>query len=362
MQATAAILHEPDGPFSLEQVELDDLRGDELLVRIHACGVCHTDVKAKEILSLPAVFGHEGTGIVEAIGKDVTRVGPGERVLISYPWCGICPQCVSNEPFICTEGIPLAFGGTRLDGSHTIKLDGKPLSGAFFQQSSFATHAITLERDVVPITGKTPYEHLGALPCGIQTGAGAILNSLDVHPKSGLLIIGAGTVGLSATMAGKLKQASPLIVVDYNAGRLNLAAELGATATIDANLGSVNERIRELAPRGVEYALDTSGTVGGLEDSIEALSQGGVCGIVTAPDGGKKFPFTTRGIFSKGASLRGIIQGSAIANTFLPRLIELSEQGLFPYERLVTTYDFTDINKAFEDARSGRTIKPVLIM
>ena len=362
MQATAAVIREPDGLFSLEQVELDDLRNDELLIRIEACGVCHTDMKAKEILSLPAVLGHEGVGVVEAVGKAVTRVNPGERVLISYPWCGTCPQCLAKEPFICKEVLPICFGGARLDGSHTITLDGKPISGAFFQQSSFASHAITLERDVVPISDRTPAGQLAALPCGIQTGAGAILNSLDVRPKSSLLVIGAGAVGLSAVMAGKLKQASPLIVVDYNAERLELATELGASATIDANQGSVSERIRELVPQGVEYSLDTSGTVGGLENAIDALGQGGKCGIVTAPKGGEKFPFTTRGIFSKGASLHGIIQGSAIPNTFLPKLIELNQQGLFPYERLVTTYEFADINKAFEDTRSGRTIKPVLIM
>ena len=151
-------------------------------------------------------------------------------------------------------------------------------------------------------------------------------------------------------------------MVDYYPERLNLAAELGATVTIDANLGSVSERIREIVPQGVDYSLDTSGSVGGLEDAIDALGQGAVCGIVTAPKGGEKFPFTTRGIFAKGASLQGIIQGSAIPNTFLPKLIELNEQGLFPYDRLVTTYQFADINKAFEDAKSGRAIKPVLIM
>ena len=207
MKATAAVLYEPDGQFSLEPIELDEVRSDELLVRIKACGICHTDTKAKEMLSLPAVLGHEGAGIVEAVGKNVTRIKPGDRVLISYPWCGACPQCLAQQPFICTELMPICFGGTRLDGSHTIKLDGKPISGAFFQQSSFASHAITLERDVVPISGTTPFEHLAALPCGIQTGAGAILNSLDVQPRSSLLIIGAGTVGLSAVMAGKLKHA-----------------------------------------------------------------------------------------------------------------------------------------------------------
>lgn len=243
-----------------------------------------------------------------------------------------------------------------------MSLDGKPISGAFFQQSSFASHAITSERNVVPISGNTPSDRLAALPCGVQTGAGAVLNSLAVRESSSLLIIGAGAVGLSAVMAGKLKRASPLIAVDVFPERLALATELGATATIDATEGDVAERVREIAGQGVAYSLDTSATVEGLENAIEALDQGGVCGIVAAPKGGEKFPFTTRGFFAKGASLRGIIQGSSIPTTFLPKLIKLNEQGLFPYEKLVSTYEFADINKAFEDARAGRAIKPVLKM
>jgi len=362
MKVTAAVIHKPEARFSLESVELDDLRDDEILVKIEACGICHTDIKARSILPLPAVLGHEGTGIVESIGSSVALIKPGDRVIISYPWCGDCPQCVADKPFICTHGMPICFGGVRLDGSHTMTLNKTPVSAAFFQQSSFASHAITLERDVVRVNDDLAPEMLAALPCGVQTGAGAILNTLDIGAEDSLLVIGAGTVGLSAVMAGKLAGAFPLIVTDFNKERLDLARELGASHIIDAGDNNLIQEVRDIATQGVTSALDTSGSMAVLEMAIECLAQGGRVGIVTAPPADQKFPFNTRGLFSRGASLHGVIQGSARPGEFLPRLLELNRQGQFPYERLIKTYKFEDINTAFDDAVSGRVIKPVLIM
>ncbi|MBW1799124.1 MAG: NAD(P)-dependent alcohol dehydrogenase [Deltaproteobacteria bacterium] len=360
--ATAAVVYEPDGKFSLEAIELDDLRSDEILVRIEASGVCHTDIGAQKVTPLPAVLGHEGTGVVEAIGSKVSRVSPGDRVIISYPWCGICPSCVEGRAYICEHVLPLCFGGTRLDGSQTITLNGNGISSAFFQQSSFATHSITLERDVVPVEGDHLPEMLAAIPCGVQTGAGAILNTFKVGPMDGLAVFGAGAVGLSAVMAGHLSGASPLIAVDIVEERLQLAIEMGATHALNANQGDIPERIREIAPRGVAFSLETTSNEHVLEDAIECLGVEGQCGMVTVAHRGEKFPFTPFGIFRRCGSLRGIIQGFAIPNTFLPKLIEMNRQGKFPYERMIKTYDFADINTAFEDTRAGRTIKPVLKM
>ena len=362
MKATAAVIHEPNGQFSFETIELDDLRGDEILVRIEASGICHTDMKAQGRIPMPVVLGHEGTGVVEAIGSGVDRVKPGDRVVISYPWCGTCPSCVEGHAYRCEHVIPLSFGGTRLDGSKTITLNGEAITSAFFQQSSFATHSITLERDVVPVEGDHSPEMLAAIPCGIQTGAGAILNTFKVGPKDGLVVFGAGAVGLSAVMAGHLSGAYPLIAVDIVEDRLNLALELGATHTLNANQGEIAERIREIAPRGVAFSLETSSNVQAFNDAIDCLGMGGQCGTVTTPNDGQKFPFTPNLLLQRSLSLRGILQGSCTPNTFLPKLIELNRQGRFPYERLIKTYNFTDINKAFEESKAGRAIKPVLMM
>jgi aryl-alcohol dehydrogenase len=164
LKATAAVIGEPNGKFSLETVELDDLRNDEILVRIEASGICHTDIGAQHRVPMPVVLGHEGAGVVEEIGSGVSRVKPGERVIISYPWCGTCPPCAEGQAYICENVRSLCFSGARLDGSKTIALEGESISGAFFQQSSFATLSITLEQDVIPVEGNPLPEMLAAIP------------------------------------------------------------------------------------------------------------------------------------------------------------------------------------------------------
>ncbi len=360
--ATAAVLHEPHGQFTMEQVTLDDLKPDEILVRIEACGICHTDISVQDMMHMPVVLGHEGTGVVEEVGTEVSRIKAGDRVTISYGWCNNCPNCLEGLIYICDIGVQCNFGGTRLDGTHTIRLAGEPITAAFFQQSSFATHAITLERDVVPIDEGLSAQMAAPLGCGIMTGAGGILNTLKIGAKDSLVVFGAGTVGLSAIMAGRLVGASPLIAVDINAGRLELALELGATHAFNAGDGEIPERIREICPRGVEFSFETSGVEQALNDAIACLAMAGHCGIVTAPHYGEKYPFSPSEVFFRAASLQGVFIGSAVPRTFLPQLVGFQRDGRFPYERLIKTYDFADINQAFKDTESGEVIKPVLLM
>lgn len=358
---TAAVVHEPHGIFTFQTVVLDDLRGDEVLVRNQASGICHTDVIAQEIMKLPAVLGHEAAGIIEAVGSSVRQFKKGDRVIVSYPSCGACDHCAEGHPYFCDHHMPLAFGGSRLDGSPTIKKNGEFISGAFFQQSSFATHLVTTERNVVKVgVDDGPAKLLAAIPCGVQTGAGAILNTFRVGAQQGLAVFGAGTVGLSAVMAGRLAGAWPLIAIDVVEERLNLALELGATHALNAKDGDIARRIKEIAVHGVHFSLETSANEDALNDAIASLSTGGWCGMVIAPHFGKKYAFSPTEIFKRAANLCGIIQGSAVPATFLPKLIELNRQGRLPYDRLVKTYRFEDINTAFADAHAGRTIKPVL--
>jgi aryl-alcohol dehydrogenase len=359
----AAVYHHPESSFSLERVTLDRLRDDEVLVRNEASGICHTDVLAQTRVPLPAVFGHEGAGVIEAVGARVTRVSVGDRVIVSYPWCGACSPCHRGQPFHCDQHMLLAFGGARPDGSRPLQLeDGRPLSSAFFQQSSFARHSITHERTVVPVRDSGGCERLAALACGIQTGAGAVLNTFRVSPMESLAVFGVGAVGMSAVMAGRIAGAFPLIAIDVLADRLELARELGASHVIDAGHENVTAALREIAPKGVNYALETSGIAQSLDDAISSLTAGGECGMVIAPHLGESYPFSPSAVFVRAANLRGIIQGSAVPATFLPKLLELSRQGRFPYERLITSYRFDEINKAFADVKSGRVIKPVLRM
>lgn len=361
--AVAAVIDVPGGEFRLESVELDDIRDDEMLVRVEACGVCHTDVEAQgKLTPLPAVMGHEGAGIVEAVGRCVRRVRPGDRVVVSYPSCGTCENCAAGSPFICDQIIPLCFDGHRADGSQPISLRGNSISSAFFQQSSFATHAITPERNVVRVSDGTETPILASLPCGIQTGAGAVMNTFRATAGSSLAVFGVGSVGLSAIMMARVMGVSPLIAVDVHPARLALAGDLGATVTINATDGEVSRRIRELAPRGVSFSLETSGNEQSLNDAIASLMMGGTCGIVTAPHWGEKYPFSPTELMVRIASLRGIAQGSSVPTNFIPKLLDLQRQGRFPVDRLIKTYKFEDINQAFRDLRDGLAIKPVLVM
>lgn len=360
--ALAAVLERPGARFSLEPVALDELRADEALIRIEACGICHTDLKVETRMALPAVLGHEGTGIIEEVGAEVTAVKRGERVVLSYPWCGRCPPCERSEPFRCERIPALKFGGCRLDGSRPLSRNGQPLTSAFFQQSSFATRAIAHGATLVPVQTELPPEMLAPLGCGVQTGAGSILNTFQVGKAEPLVVIGAGAVGLSAILAARLVGASPIIAVDVNAERLELARELGATHAFHASHGDVAARVRGVMPHGAKYVLETSASVAGLNDAIGCVGQGGVVGIVSPPAPGEVPLLNLRGLFERVATLECIVQGSSVPRDFIPKLIALHLQGKFPYEKLVTVYDFGDINRAVDDARRGDAIKPVLLM
>ena len=358
----AAIAFDKSGPLEHHDVELSPLKPDEVLVEVKACSICHTDIKFRQRLQLPAVFGHEGVGTVVELGSAVTDFETGQRVVMSYPFCNQCRHCASERYWQCEDIFKLKFSGGRRDGSHTMSLNGSPLTAGFFQQSSFATRAICLADALVPVDTTMPDELLAALPCGIQTGAGAVLNTFGANAGDSLLVVGAGTVGLSAVLAARHIGVSPIICADINADRLRLARKLGATHTVDCSDQGLVSTIKDVISSGVSLALDASATVMGLKSCISALAPGGQVGIVSFPDEGREFLFSTRELFQKIASIKSIIQGSSVPREFIPRLIDLYQQGEFDYVDLITTYDFEDINQAMADMKSGKAIKPVLRM
>jgi aryl-alcohol dehydrogenase len=358
---TAAIVRTPEGPFTLESVELDDLRADEVLVRIVAAGVCHTDLEMQHVVPMPAVVGHEAAGVVEEKGANVDYVDVGDRVIISWPACGKCPRCISGRRDICDNLFPLLFSGRRLDGSHTIKLEGKWVSGAFFQQSSFATYSIAPADSLIRVQDDTPWELLAALPCGVMTGAGSVINALQVGVRDDLLVFGVGGVGMSAVMAGRLVGADPIIAVDVNVDRLALALELGATHAVNAATEDVVARVGEIAPGGVRFAFDASGAPASWTSALLSIGGGGVFGVA-APPRGAGFGVDPNVMLSKAARIQFILAGAATPRIFLPKLMKWYRQGRFPVDRLTKTFAFEDINTAFAESQAGRVIKPVLMM
>lgn len=360
----AAIVREKGGEMSIEDVRIDEPADDEVLVRIVATGICHTDLSVRDQLlpmPLPAVLGHEGAGIVEAVGRAVTNVVPGDHVVMSYAWCGSCDLCHSGHPAHCENVLPQCFGGSRADGSTGITdSSGAAIHDHFFAQSSFAEYALANMRNVVKVPKDLPLELLAPLGCGLQTGAGAVLQALKVKPGSSFVAFGIGAVGLAAVMAAKVAGATKVIAVDINPDRLKLAAEVGATHTINGKETDAVARIMEITGKGADFSLEASGVGFVLRQAIDCLGIFGTCGIVGAPPLGSEVSVDVMGVMIPGKRVMGIVQGDAISATFIPTLIELYRQGRFPFDRLIKHYDFADINQAIADSESGKTIKPVL--
>jgi aryl-alcohol dehydrogenase len=355
----AAVVEKKDGPFVFRDVEADAPRTDEIIVRIVATGICHTDahIRSQGYASpLPFVLGHEGAGIVEKVGSDVTSVVPGDRVVMSFPSCGRCNHCLSGRPAYCTHNLRLSFGGERLDGSNAYH-DG--VHGHFFGQSSFATYAIANERNTVKVAGDVPLELLGPLGCGFQTGAGAVLNSLRVPTGASIVVLGAGAVGLASVMAARVAGADPIIAVDINDERLVLARSLGATHVVNGKKEDTKARIVEITRRGADYIVDLTGSPQMLAMAVEALAPTGTVAMIGAARQGTQAPIDMASLLN-GRVVRGVIQGDAVPQIFIPKLIDLYRAGKFPFERLVQFYEFEDIERAFEDSKQGRTIKPIL--
>ncbi|RKF21025.1 NAD(P)-dependent alcohol dehydrogenase [Altericroceibacterium spongiae] len=364
-KARAAICHGNSEPFKIEDVELAALRPDELRIRIVACGICHTDMAVRDQqlpVPLPVVLGHEGAGIVEETGSEVTSAKVGDRVVMSFNSCGHCPSCDADAPTYCYNFFPENWSGARPDGSATLLKDGEKMNANFFGQSSFATHAIAHDRNVVKVPDSAkdlPLERLAPIGCGLMTGAGAVLNSMKVRKGLPIAVVGVGTVGLAAIMAAKIAGADPIIAVDMHESRLELAKELGATHCFNAKDDAMG-KIKNLVPQGLGYAFDTTGINKVIQDLFGLLAPMGIVGMVGASDPADLIQFNEAEFMGGGRRVMGILGGDSDIDHFLPELIEYHLEGQFPFDKLIGYFPFEDINEAIEASESGKVVKPVL--
>ena len=312
MLIDAAVTESKGAPFAIKRLELGELRDDEVLVKVAACGICHTDLIIRDQwypVPLPAVLGHEGAGLVEAVGTAVAKVKPGDHVALSYGSCGTCPNCV-----------------------------------------------VKLDPDV-------PLDIVAPFGCGIQTGAGAVLRAFRPEAGSSIAVFGTGTVGLSAIMAARIAGCMTIVGVDVRPARLELAGELGATHVVNAGDSDPVQAIRETTGGvGAEFSIDATGSPAVLQQAVYCTGPGGVCGLIGAPPFGTEVSLDMNQILAMGRSVRGIVEGQSVPDVFLPRLIELWRQGRFPVERIMTHYAFEQIDRAARDAEDGTVVKPVLRM
>lgn len=366
MKATAAVLHGPNQPFSIEEITIDAPRDDEILVSIKAVGVCHTDlVQASGQLGnpFPAVLGHEGAGIVEAIGKDVSKVAVGDKVLLTFTSCGHCPSCDSHEPAYCQEFFPANFANARADGSTRLHKGETPIADNFFGQSSFASKAICKELNVVKVSPDADLAALAPLGCGIQTGTGAVLRSLKAKPGETLVVIGGGAVGLSAVLGGVIAGCTNIILIEPQQGRRDLAFNLGATHTIDPATGDTVEAVRAIVPAGADMVVDSSGFVPAVEPAVNMIANRGRLGLIGVPNAlDAVLPVPIMQWITLGGTVRGIVEGDSYPDEFIPELIEHYNQGRLPFNMFTKTYPLAEINQAIEDAHTGKCIKPILLV
>ncbi|MDQ1129647.1 NAD(P)-dependent alcohol dehydrogenase [Microbacterium sp. SORGH_AS_0888] len=359
----AAVLE--NGSLTVTDVEYGEPGAGEVLVRLVASGLCHTDlgvIAGGVPFPTPGIIGHEGAGIVERVGAGVSSVAPGDKVLLSFTSCGDCDGCGSGHPAYCdTWAARNLMGMLRAGDSGGVTRDGEPLAAHFFGQSSFGTWAIADERSIVPVPADADLTVLAPLGCGILTGFGSMWNVLDPSPAHTVAVYGTGAVGLSAVIAAALRAPARLIAIDLVEERLELARELGASDTIDAGTEDVATRLSQITGgRGVDLSFDTTGSPRVARGALDAAAVRGTVLVCGAPPPGTEIPVDIQGVLA-GKVLRGVTMGDARPQELIPELVALHAQGRLPLERLERAYPLDEIGRAADDMHHGRTVKPVIV-
>ncbi|MDQ1462058.1 MAG: aryl-alcohol dehydrogenase [Actinomycetota bacterium] len=366
MDITGAVFRSGSSEFTIEPLVLASPGPGEVLVKIVAVGLCHTDIATQAgVIPFPSpgVLGHEGSGRVVEVGPGVTKVAPGDPVALSFSTCGKCPSCVAGEPAYCHMFMPLNYAGSRLDGTSPLTTpSGEQVGSMFFGQSSFATHAVAPERNVVKVPEDAPLDIVGPLGCGVQTGAGAVMRSFAAPPGSSIVVLGAGSVGLSAVLGAVVQNLAHILVVEPHETRRALALELGATHAIDPTAGNLTEQIRAVVPDGVDYVFDTTGRPDVIEASIAGLTNRGTLGLVGVPsDPAAAVSLNIIGLMLQGLTVKGIVEGDSDPDVFIPELLALYAEGRFPFDKMVTKVPFGQINEAVDLQHKGEAVKVVLV-
>ncbi|HEX2072792.1 MAG TPA: NAD(P)-dependent alcohol dehydrogenase [Geodermatophilus sp.] len=365
MEITAAVVDGLHEPFVVRDVEIDEPGPGEVLVKVAATGFCHTDGIARDgdlPFPLPGVLGHEGAGTVVAVGDGVTEVREGQAVVIGWPWCGACRNCLDGEPRYCLRLGELVAGGHRLDGPAALReKDGRPLASHFFGQSSFATYSLTTAAALVPVPEGLPVELMGPLACGLATGAGAVFSTVRPAPGTSIVVYGAGTVGLAAIMAARNSAATVIIAVDRHASRLRMATDLGATHTIDAGETDPVRAVADICGGPADFALECTGVIPVVRQAVDSVGMRGTCVLIGGAPAGAEF--TVDHITTLwGKTITGVLGGGGRSRRLIGALMDLHAAGRFPFDRLVQFFPLDHIQDAVEASYSGAVIKPILRM
>lgn len=359
----AAIYHGPKQPLRVQEVELLPPGRGEVLVRIAAAGVCHSDLHFVDGLiphPAPAVLGHEGAGVVEAVGEGVTYVRPGDHVILSFiPTCGQCPYCIVGRPNLCTVGNRAATRGTLLDGTTRLRL-GEQAVYHMTCTSCFAERAVVPESGLVKIREEMPLDRAALIGCGVMTGVGAAMNTARVQPGSTVAVIGCGGVGLNVIQGAALAGAAVIIAIDVIEGKLELARQFGATHTVNAAREDPVAAVRSLSPGGADYAFEVIGRPETMRQAYDATRRGGMAVVVGLAPPGAELSIPAGSLLQEKV-LTGSSYGGARPRVDFPRLVDLYLAGKLKLDELISrVYPLEEINDAFEAMRRGEVARSIV--
>jgi aryl-alcohol dehydrogenase len=361
-RTTVAVVNEQGGDFTLEELDLEGPRADEVLVRIVATGLCHTDIHLKGFLPgemFPNVFGHEGAGVVEQVGAEVTGIDIGDHVVLSFRSCGACENCTNGLVGYCDSNLVLNYMGMRMDGSTTYSRDGAPVFGNFFGQSSLSAYAIAYADNCVVVDKSVDLIKVAPYGCGFQTGAGTVLNVLEPGPADSLVVFGVGAVGLAALAAAQHLGTGTLVAVDPLASRREAAARYGAIGVDPTAEDDIVARVKELTGGGATYAIDTTAISAVVKQAQQSLRVRGT--LVALGLGAEEYTIDAIDLLQSGKVVKASIEGDSDPQEMVPRLIAMNAAGEFDVDDLITTYPIAEINTAVEEVLAGKVVKPVLV-
>ncbi len=364
MKTTAAVLYQPRTPLKIEEVELGPVKDEDVLVRIVASGVCHSDLHVyhgQEGWPLPMVLGHEAAGVVEEVGATVRSVRPGDHVVINLaPFCGRCEDCASGKIYLCERKRGPA--GHLYDGGTRLAKGGRRIYH-YANCAAYANHAIIHESSAIPIAKHIPLEKACLVGCALAAGIGAAMNTAKVAPGQSVAVFGCGGVGLNVIQGTRLAGASPIIAIDLLESKLYKAREFGATETIDASQEDAVKRVMEITRnRGVDFAFEVIGRVETIQQAYQSIRASGKCVVVGVVADSSELSIVPRTLLQE-KTIMGTRYGSTRAPRDFPLYLDLYMQGRLKIDELITRYaKLEDINEAFHALEHGEAIRTVLLM
>ena len=363
MQIKAAVLYQPNTPLVIETVDLDEPKDEEVLVRIVSAGVCYSDyhvMKGEWTMPMPMVLGHEAAGIVEKTGANVTRVLPGDHVILNFRAnCGTCRNCVIGRPVVC-NGVktPRWF---MFDGTSRLHRGGQDIHH-FTRTASFAEKVVVPESGAVPVRKDMPLDKAALIGCSVMTGVGAVINTAKVEPGSSVLVIGCGGVGLNIIQGAMLAGAVRIIAVDTLQNKLSYAREFGATETLSASEGDVVTRVQDLTDGGVDYAFEAIGNPKTIRQAYEATAPGGTMVVVGMAPENDDVSVNALSLPRTEKVIMGSWYGSARPWADFPRLVDLYLANRLSIDPMISrTYRLEEINEAYEALDKGEMARSVIL-